>query len=100
MPLASGITLTDRSGTITTGGTAQSLAAANTDRRYLLVQNPDTNGSDLWVDFGGTAAVQASPSVQIKPGGSYEAVGRYQCPTGAVSVIGATTGMPFTAKEG
>lgn len=89
--------LTDKSGTITTGGTAQTAAAANTARKYLLIQNPSTAPGSLWFSTV-TTAVAASPSVELVPGASYES-GLF-CPTGAVSIIGATTGQAFTAREG
>lgn len=89
--------LTDRSGTITTGGTAQTAAAANTARKHLFIQNPSTAPGSLWFSTTGTA-VQASPSIELVPGASYE-TGTF-VPTGVVSVIAATTGHAFTAREG
>src|SRR4051794_6885724 len=55
--------LTDKSGTITAGNTAQTLAAANATRNYLLIQNNST--ADLWVNFGGIAAIVGQPSYKI-----------------------------------
>lgn len=89
--------LTDKSGTITTGGTAQTAVAANTARKYLFIQNPSTASGSLWFSTVATA-VAASPSIELVPGASYES-GLF-CPTGAVSIIGATTGMAFTGREG
>lgn len=86
-------TLTDRSGTITLGGTSQQAAAANASRRYLLIQNVSTG--DLWVNFG-TAAVVGQPSILIKANGAYEPV---FIPTGTVNIIGATTAQAFAMKE-
>jgi hypothetical protein len=88
----------DRSGTITTGGTAQQLAAANAGRVYLLVQN--IGSANLWVNWTGTAT-QAGGSVSITPGGSAEwsAGGTGFVPRGAISIIGPTTAQAFTAKE-
>ena len=86
---------TSRSGTITTGGTAQQLAAANATRSYLLIQNQSSG--NLWIDFG-TTAVAGQPSILIGPSGSYESPPNF-CETGAVSVIGATTGQAWAAKE-
>lgn len=96
--------LTDRSGTITTGGSAQQLAAANTTRRYLLVQNHSTGV--LWVNLTGTAAV-GQPSIALSAcavandgtGGVLAFEGSF-VPTGAVSILGATTGQAFSAREG
>lgn len=95
--------LTDRSGTITTGGTAQQLAAANASRRYLLIQNLSTGV--LWVNTTGTAAV-GQPSIALKAcgvandgtGGAIVFEGSY-IPPGAVSILGASTGQAFAARE-
>jgi hypothetical protein len=92
------VTLVDRSGTITAGGTSQQLAAANATRQYLLVQN-NSNG-DLWINFG-VAAVTTQPSIRLAPGSQieYSPGGTGVIPTQAVNIIGATTGQVFTAKE-
>jgi hypothetical protein len=95
--------ITNRSGTITAGGTAQQLAAANATRRYLLVQNASVRV--LWVSPD-TTAVAGSPSIALKAcmvandgtGGAIEWTGAY-VPPGAISIIGATTGDAFCAKE-
>jgi hypothetical protein len=88
--------LTDKSGTITAGGTAQVAAAANSSRKYLFLQNPTGAPGSLWFSTTATA-VAASPSVELVPGASYE-TGSF-VPTGAVSIIGATTGQAFTGRE-
>lgn len=96
--------LTNRSGTITNGNTAQQLAAANTSRRYLIVQNQSIG--PLYIDFGATAVV-GQPSVTLAActlandgtGGVYEFPPTFVS-TQSVSIIGATTGQAFTAKEG
>ncbi len=87
--------LTDRSGAITSGGTAQQVAAANASRRYFLFQN--NSDTDCWINFGVTA-VASQPSIKIVAGGSYENPPHF-CPTGLISVIGGTTGKTFTAEE-
>ena len=49
----------NRSGTITTGGTAQVIAAANSSRKSLTIQN--ISNENLWVnEIGGTAAIDSS----------------------------------------
>lgn len=89
-PLAPG---TNKGGTITTGGSAQQLAAANASRSYLKGQNLSTG--DLWInEVGGTAAA-AQPSYRIPAGGIF-GVNTNQ----AVSIWGATTGQAFSATEG
>lgn len=90
-----GTTLTNRSGTITTGGTAQSLFPANLVRQGGLIQN--LSASDLWVnDLGAAAATQ--PSIRVPPGALYEWP-LHAVPVTAVSIFGATTGQAFSARE-
>lgn len=89
-------TLVNRSGTITTGGAAQVLAAANTARKSFTVQN--NSAGDLWINEIGGTAVLSQPSLKIASGSMYEA------PTNgvsdaAISIIGATTGQTFSARE-
>lgn len=91
---ASGV-LTDRSGTITTGGTAQQLAAANAARLGFSVQNLSTG--DLWVNTLGTAAA-AQPSIKLAAGVYFETPAGYGA-VGAISIFGATTGQAFSARE-
>ncbi|MGE7367919.1 hypothetical protein ACQKKX_02460 [Neorhizobium sp. NPDC001467] len=84
---------TNRSGAITTGGTAQSLAPANAARKMLSGQN--ISAGDLWInEIGGAAAIDAAGSYKITAGASFK-INTNQ----AVSIIGATTGQKFTATE-
>lgn len=84
---------TDRSGSITAGGTAQTLAAANTSRRSLQGQNIST--ADLWInEIGGTAAVDTAGSYKIIANATFAI-----STTRAISIIGATTGQKWTATE-
>lgn len=84
---------------ITTGGASQQVFAANSSRKYLLIQNISIE--DLWVNFG-AAATQDTPSLKLLPNG----VGILEFPqggaieTGAIHIIGATTGSKFVAKSG
>lgn len=95
VPITAQGTPTDRSSTLTTGGTAQQLAASNSTRKYLLVQNQSSGY--LYIRFTGTA-VQDQTSIRLDPGGTYENPPHY-CPTSAVSIIGATTGQAFHSVE-
>ena len=88
--------LTDASGTITLGGTAQTALALNANRKYLLIQNLSATES-LWVNFDGTAAVAGQPSIQLVGNGVFVWENVY-IPTGAVSVLAATTSHPWTLK--
>ena len=93
-PASAAADFTDRSGTITAGGTSQQVAAANTSRRYLVFQNH--SDTDMWLNFG-TAAVATQPSVKIiANGGYYEPL---VAPLGTVNVLCATTGKAYTCKE-
>ncbi len=89
--------LTDKSVTIATGGTAQTAIAANPARHYLFIQNPSASGGTLWFSTTGVA-VQASPSIELLPGASYENP-PHMSPTGAVSVIHPTTSALITLRE-
>lgn len=89
-----GVSYVDKSGTITTGGTAQTLAAANTYRDHMFIGNPNATGS-LWVnDLGGTAAANGAGSTEVPPGDIVQTRSRL-----AISIIHATTGATFTAGE-
>ena len=87
--------LIDRSGTITLGGTAQALAPANGNRSYFFIVN--LSSGDLWINFT-SLAVLNQPSIRLQAGQSFVFEGAY-ITTEAISVIGATTGQAFTAKE-
>ena len=91
-----GTAYTDRSGTITTGGTAQTLAAANPNRRGFRLMN--LSSSDLWVNDKGASATLAQPSFKIIAGAMYESPA-FGASTAAISIIGATTGQAFEATE-
>jgi hypothetical protein len=87
-------TLVDHSGSITTGGTAQTLSAAKS-RKYFFFQNLSV--SNMYLNF--TSAASASTgSILIVPGGSYVQEGSFVS-SELISVFGATTGQQFTAKD-
>lgn len=88
-----GGTATNRSGTITTGATAQVLAAANANRRYLNGQNRSTG--DLYVNETGTASATAGAGNYLVAAGGYFSI----TTVGAISIYGATTGQAFEATE-
>ena len=83
---------TNRGGTITTGGTAQQLAPANTSRRSFNGMNLSTG--DLWINEIGGIAVPSQPSYRIAAGGTFS-ISTNQ----AVSIYGAATGQAFSATE-
>lgn len=88
---------TDKSGTITSGGDSQLLAAANPQRKYFFFFN--TSDITLYVNIFGNAATAASPSIAVAPGWVLCYDGTF-CPIAALYVYGATTGKTFTASEG
>lgn len=90
-----GVTPVNRSGTIAAGGTAQQLAAANPDRQGFWIQN--LSAEDLWINDLG-AATTGQPSWKIPPDALYEAP-ITGVTLGALSIIGATTGQAFAARE-
>jgi hypothetical protein len=86
--------LIDRSGTITTGGSSQTVAAANFDRSYLSFQNH--SDTDMWLNYG-IPAVAGQPSIKVAAGMNYTPAFVDQR---ALNVLCADTGKAFTCKEG
>jgi hypothetical protein len=87
---------TDRSGTITLGGTSQQLAPKNADRFYFFFQNISTG--DLWLNYTTVAGIGTSGSELVRPGDKVYLEASYVT-SEAINVIGATTGQQFTCKE-
>lgn len=87
--------LTNRSGTITAGGTGQSLMAANAARAQWNLQNPSTATEVLQFSKIGITG----PWYDLVPGQGAGEDGStvYQ---GQIWVLGATTAHAFTADEG
>lgn len=83
------------SGTIAGGGSAQVLLAApaNSYRSYFFFQNNSAN--PMWLNFVGSDANSAFPSIQIAAGGAYENPPHF-CPAGSISLWGTTTMDTFT----
>lgn len=86
--------LTPVGGTITTGGTAQTLAAANSARVGLTVQNQ--SGALLMVNPAGMASATAGYLVNREQTLVLDAP---HCGVGAVSIWGATTSQRFFGTE-
>lgn len=91
--------LTNRSGTIAVGGTSQQIMAANTSRRYLMVQNPIAASEPLFVNFGAVASAAAT-SYELAAGQMIEFSSPGFIPTGTVNAVAATGAHAFVAKEG
>jgi hypothetical protein len=88
----------DASGSITAGGTAQTVLASNANRRFLSIVNPgNENGDTIWVNFGSDASAGAG-SYPLGPGiGLFFPQGQF-VPSSSVSLYAATTGDTFTVK--
>ena len=95
VPQGNRVTYTDKSGTVTSGGVAQTLMAALPSRCGFIIQNLST--SDLWISSLGTAAA-TQPSIWL-PAGSYYEPPESGVPVSAISIYGATTGQAFAARE-
>lgn len=88
-------TAVDRGGTITAGGTAQQMMAANANRRGYSVQNQSTG--DLYINALAAATIDYH-SLKIPAGSLYESPPNHVGP-GAISIIGATTAQAYYSRE-
>lgn len=91
-------TITETSGTITLGGTAQTATAANTGRSYISCQNPPTATEPLYYRFAGAASATGN-SKSLQPGAEFTYATGF-VPTQALSIVAATTGHAFTCWVG
>lgn len=101
-PFPPTVTPTQRGGTITLGGTAQTLMAANASRKGCMVLNPidAVSGENLFISVTGTATVTSgSPNITLAPGQSYTCTGNDGVIQTAISIIAATTAHAFEATE-
>lgn len=88
-------TFTDKSGTATT--TSAVVAAANTSRRYFIIQNLSTT-IDIYINFT-SVATAGGGSIKLAPGSGFEMENGF-ISTEAINVIAASSTAVFTAKEG
>lgn len=88
-------TVLDGSGTVTAGGSPQTLFSGATPGRGYFVCN--TDDTDLWVSDVGTASAGGT-SILIAPGQMFSTPPSY-IPPGPVSVFGASTGKIFAARR-
>lgn len=91
MPCA---TETDSSGTITLGGTAQDVYAADAVSNGVFFQN--ISDTAMMIAFGETASATVGRLIPAS-GGAYENPPAF-VPSGRLSVYCATTGKRFTCK--
>jgi hypothetical protein len=99
---ATNVTLTDCSGTIATGNTAQNAFAANGGRHGFTIANIDTT-EVMWISFTGTAAASGTASYPLAPATAttFAGLNSFTSPLGmgintALSVIAATTAHKFS----
>ena len=97
------VTLTDCSGTITTGGTAQAAFTAQTTLHGFTLANIDSTAEPLWFSFTGTAtaATAASYPLAAPAATTFAGLASFTAPYGlgtnhALSVVAATTGHKFS----
>lgn len=74
---------------------SQAILAANSARKYLLIQNNDS-AAILYVTFGATAT--AANGVKIPPGGNYEL--NSNIPSNSVNIIGSAITSNVIVVEG
>jgi hypothetical protein len=91
-----GAAASDGSGTVATGGSAQTLFGGAAPVNGFLVQN--NSSAALWVCDTGVAA-NGGASIQLAANGGLFATPPGYKPAGAVSLYGATTGQIFTARR-
>jgi hypothetical protein len=96
------ITLTDCSGTIATGATAQNAFTAIAGRHGFTIANIDTT-EPLWISFTTTAAASGTGSYPLAPADAttFANLSSFTSPPGmgintALSVVAATTSHKFT----
>lgn len=96
---------TDRSSSITAGGTSQTLAIVNSNRKRIVIQNPCTSTSqgiitaeNLFINFTSAASLSGGNSFELQPCGSYDS-GPSPVSGELISVNATTTGHQFIAKE-
>lgn len=89
---------TDRSGTITTGGTAQQVMTINAVRHYYIFQNISTG--DFWYSFTNpTPTPGGLGCFKVTPGGTTTPDPQFVT-SQAMYLYGATTGQAFSLSEG
>ena len=91
-----GAVASDGSGTVATGGSAQSLFGGIVPVNGFVVQN--NSGAALWISDVGIASAGGA-SIQIAANGGVFATPSGYKPAGAVSLYGATTGQAFAARR-
>lgn len=84
---------TDGSGTITVGGTAQQIFAADAARKRFIISNPSTATEVLSFTYGASTHF-----IDLAPGQTWDEADN-SISGDAISVVAATTGHAFTAFQ-
>ena len=90
------VAASDGSGTVTAGGSAQSLFGGAVPANGFIVQN--NSSAALWVSDVGTAS-NGGASIQIAANGGIFATPSGYKPAGAISLYGMTTDQAFAARR-
>lgn len=89
--------MSNQSGAIVLGGTAQTIVPPSTYRKQFSLQN--ISAGDLWVRYDGQpAAVDAAGSFQVVAGAVFF-LDQDDYPFNLISIVGATTGQKYSAVE-
>ncbi len=91
-----GVAASDGSGTVATGGSAQTLFGGIVPANGFLVQN--NSSAALWISDVGVASAGGASIQLAANGGSFATPSGYK-PAGAVSLFGAATGQAFAARR-
>ena len=91
-----GAVASDGSGTLATGGSAQTLFGGIVPVNGFVVQN--NSSAALWISDVGVASAGGA-SIQLAANGGIFATPSGYKPAGAVSLYGATTGQAFAARR-
>jgi hypothetical protein len=95
-PVPLDVVSTNNSGTITTGGSFQTVAALNSSRKGCAVQNPVSATENLMVNFGTLGSATVSNSFSLAPGGAINCSNANGTVLeDAINVEAATTGHAF-----
>jgi hypothetical protein len=91
-----GAAASDGSGTVATGGAAQTLFGGAVPANGFLVQN--NSSAALWISDVGAASAGGASIQLAANGGVFGTPSGYK-PAGAVSLYGTTTGQAFAARR-
>jgi hypothetical protein len=89
------MSIIDRSGTITNAATSQEVMPPSATRRGFIFEN--VSDATMWINFG-VAATASQPSLQILTNTRFVSPDT-MVPSGSLTVICASQGKAFAAKE-